>query len=134
MPISYNYNKPKDILIVSVDSEVSLKDVDQFMLEILGSTDFPPETRTIWDLRRADLSSLDADFARQLIDVRKKYPERFKAKVAFVADSDLSFGLLRLYESLSSIALPQNTIVFRTLSKAEEWILSPHGGNRLTDR
>jgi hypothetical protein len=123
MPINYIYNKEKNILFVPVEGEVSLKDVDQFMRDIAESSEFSPKTRTIWDLRKSNLASLNTDFAKKLISIRKKYPERFEAKVAFVADKDLSFGLLRTYEALSTLELPQNIMVFRSLSKAEEWML-----------
>lgn len=124
MPINYFYNKEKALLLVPVEGEVSLNDVDRFMREITRSTEFSPMTKTIWDLRKSNLASLNTDFARKLISIRKKYPERFAAKVAFVADRDLSFGLLRTYEALSSLELPQSMMVFRSLSQAEEWMLT----------
>lgn len=122
MSINYTYDNEKDILFVPVEGEISLTDVDQLLSDFVSSTELSPKTKTIWDLRKANMKSLNADFAKKLISYRKKYPERFEAKVAFVADNDLSYGLLRLYESLSSVELPQEMMVFRSLPSAEEWI------------
>jgi hypothetical protein len=57
-----------------------------------------------------------------LIEIRKKYPERGNAKIAIVASTDLSFGMSRMYEVFSG-NLPQTIMVFRNLEEAEQWLV-----------
>jgi hypothetical protein len=72
---------------------------------------------------RARTWGLLINFLNNVISLRKKYPERGNARAAFVADSDLSYGVSRMYEVLSSFELPQNILAFREFSDAEKWIL-----------
>ena len=124
MPINCEYNKEKKVLFVTVRGDITLKDFEKVLIEIVKSTEFPSDTKTIWDFREINFLPLNIDFAEGLIAIRKKYPERGTAKVAFLTDSDLSFGMARAYETLSSLELPQQVKVFRDLSEAEVWVLS----------
>ena len=123
MPIKYKYHKEKDILLVTAEGEVSLDDLDRLLNDITRSTEFPPDIRTIWDIRKAKLPPSNTDYEERYVTIRKKYPERGNARIAYVADKDLSFGMARKFEMLSDI-LPQRMEVFRDFSKAEEWLLT----------
>lgn len=123
MPINFNYDKDKDVLLITLEGEVSVKDVANLYGEIVTASEFPPDIRSIWDLRKLDFDSIDTNFIDRIFSVRKKYPERGNASAAFIADSDLSFGVARMYEVLSSFELPQNIKTFRDYRTAEEWIL-----------
>ena len=123
MPIKYKYHKEKDILLVTVEGELSLDDLDRFMNDITRSTEFPPDIKSIWDTQKATFASYNTGYVEKYISIRKKYPERGNARIAVVADKDLSFGMARKFEMLSDI-LPQRMEVFRDFSKAEEWLLT----------
>ena len=124
MAIGFKYDSEKKVLYITLEGEVLLKELDQLYRDIVTSTEFPPDIRSVWDLRKADLSLIDLNFIEKIFYVRKKYPERSNAKAAFVADSDLSYGVSRMYEVLSSFEFPQQIQPFREFSKAEEWILT----------
>jgi len=122
MQVEHHYDKEKNVLIGIVEGKISFEAFNDIMRKIVTSTEFPPDCNTIWDLRKADLSSIDSKFIEILISIRKKYPERGKAKIAFIVDSDLSFGLTRMYEMISN-QLPQVINVFRDYKEAEEWLI-----------
>ena len=90
---------------------------------IVNSEEYPPDTNTLWDLRNFDFSTIDAETQRQWVDLRKKHPERGKAKMAIVVDSDMNFGKSRMYEMWSS-ELPQRMRVFRDYPEALAWLLN----------
>ncbi|RLA16793.1 MAG: hypothetical protein DRQ60_03615 [Gammaproteobacteria bacterium] len=123
LPTSYKYNKDKNVLYVSVQEEPKLDLFDQVMKDINASNDFPPDVRTIWDFREADFTSIDSKFEWNIISIKKKYPGRSNARLAIIANNDLSFGMSRMYAGLAG-DFPQNIRVFRGLSEAEEWMLN----------
>lgn len=124
MPISFKYDKENDVLRIFLEDKILLKEVDQLYRDIVTSTEFPPDIRSIWDFRKADFTIIEKRFMEEVFSIRKKYPERSSARAAFVAASDLSFGVSRMYETLSAFELPQHISVFRELSEAEAWILA----------
>lgn len=73
-------------------------------------------------MRRTDFTDISPDLERSAIYIREQCPERASARISFVAESDLGFGMLRMYETLSD-NLPQEIKVFRNFSEAEEWLL-----------
>ena len=124
MPISSYYDKEKKVLHINLEGEVLLNDLDQLYKDIVTSREFPPDIRSIWDFRKTDFTLVNKNYMEKVFTVRKNYPERGNARAAFVADNDLSFGVTRMYETLSSFELPQHISVFRDFLEAEEWILS----------
>ena len=75
----------------------------------------------LWDLREADLSSLDAQIIVSMAQYSLKYPPGVNdAKVAFVTARDLEFGLSRMFELSSKANTPIR--VFREMREAEEWL------------
>lgn len=63
MAINHKFNKGKDLLLVPVKDNVSLEDFEKLMKKIIKSKEFFPDTRTIWDFRQADFTSLNKYFA-----------------------------------------------------------------------
>jgi len=122
MSIEINYDETKKILIGVINGKVSVKQFQGAIKEILTSSSFAPDTNTLWDLNDLDFSSMDSDMQREFIRIRKNLPERGNAKLAFVAGCDLSYGMMRMYETLSS-ELEQVIMVFRDYDAAEQWLL-----------
>ena len=123
MPISFHYDPEKDALFCIAEGWVVLEDFQNMMLEIIGSGEFSPDVRTLWDLRKLDLSSLTKELADQLIALRANSPQRGATRIAIIADVNHSFAMSRMYEMLSS-DLPQEIMVFRDFAAGGEWLLS----------
>jgi hypothetical protein len=123
MSVHYTYNKEIDILYGTIEDNVTIDELQIILTEISSSKDFPPDVKTLWDIRKLDFSKINSDFARQLINVRKQNTSRGNAKVAILAEQDLAYGMSRMYESMSD-GMPQTIMVFKELKKAEDWLLS----------
>ena len=95
------------------------------MLEmVVYSKEFQPEVSTLWDVREYNFDATNIDFFNRINDIRKLFPSRGKAKVAIVVDSDLGFGMGRVFEQLSEVnSFPQKIKIFRKLEKAEQWLI-----------
>jgi len=116
------YDKDKGILYGVADQQLSLEELGQAMQDILHSTEYPPNTPALWDLRKLDFKNIDKTYIQNLMALRKDNPQRGQAKIAIIADQDLGFGLSRMYEMLSD-DLPQRIMVFRNMSDGEAWLL-----------
>ena len=76
----------------------------------------------LWDFRDADLSSLNSETVIEMAQYSLKFPEGIRdVKVAFVATSDLEFGLSRMFEITSQAKTPIG--VFRSIDEAEKWMV-----------
>lgn len=124
MPFRFEYETEKKILLIMVEGKVRLDDLEQLYDNIVTSTLFPPDIRSIWDFRQADFTTIDTRFLKKIIALRKKYPQRGTARAAFVVDSDLGYGVSRMYETLSAFELPQHIRAFRDYAEAQTWLLT----------
>jgi len=119
MPVEFHYKN--SIVYGAFKSPLNLDEIKKAIVLLTKSTQFPADANTLWDLRELDFAQIDYDMERQLIAIRRQYPERGQAKIAFVVSSDLGFGMMRRYEMLSD-NLPQHIRVFRDDAKAEAWL------------
>ena len=123
MPIELRYDRKQGVLYSVVTSPITLEEFGASMARIIQSDDYPPDVRTLWDLRELDFEPVYRPFEEQVIDIRQKFPERGAAKIALVVASDLGFGMTRMYEILSN-EMPQNVMVFRNCEEGEKWLLA----------
>jgi hypothetical protein len=96
------------------------------MDEITQSEQYPANINAMWDVTEQDFNSINSSTVQSLINISKQYPERNTSRVAFIVKEDLAYGMLRMYEMLSSVGesdSSQNLMVFRSYSEGEKWLL-----------
>jgi hypothetical protein len=124
MSLKLEYIASKHILIGTFDGELTIEMVQSAFKEIVSSSEYPPDISTIWDIRKLDLTSVDRQLMDKIIYFRQGINSiRGAAKIALVADSELSFGLGRMYEGLSG-SLAQEMSIFKSMEEAEKWLAS----------
>ena len=125
MPIKLEYLRDLNILIATVEGSTTIEMFKQTINELISSIEYPPNVSTIWDLRKLDFYSIDSNFAKGLIAIRKGIDnKRGNVKIAYVVNSDMSFGMVRMYEIFSEIeGLAQSIQIFRNLDDAKKWLL-----------
>ena len=111
MSIEFRYDREKEVLFGMMTSPLTPEEVAATLKDITESDQFPPDIRTLWDLRELDLKDLDRSVANRLISVQKKYPQRGSARVAWIVANVHGFGMGRMYEALSG-DLPHRMRVF----------------------
>ena len=67
MPINCTYIQEKGYLYCTVVGEFSNAEFEHNILDILNSSEYPPDIRTLWDARQIDLSKINLDFEKVLI-------------------------------------------------------------------
>ena len=83
-----------------------------------------PSASVMWDFTEADLSRLTADEVRMVAsDVKSLAHSREGGKTAIVSPSELSYGMVRMYQTFAEI-YEQTAIVeaFRSRLEADRWI------------
>ncbi|MBT3176334.1 MAG: hypothetical protein HOG03_07365 [Desulfobacula sp.] len=125
MPIKLEYLRDLNILIATVEGSTTIEMFKQTINELISSIEYPPDVSTIWDLRKLDFDSIDSNFVKRVIAIRKDIDnKRGNVKIAYVVNSDLSFGITRMYEIFSEIeGLAQSIQIFRNLDDAKKWLL-----------
>jgi hypothetical protein len=123
MPINLRYDRVKKILYATIQEQTNPNEFSNATKEMVSSNEYPPDVRVLWDARSAKLPLFDTRILMEFIEIRKRYPERGKAKLAIIVSNDFAFGITRMYEMLSS-HLPQNIMVFKDFGQGEQWLQS----------
>lgn len=123
MPIEYYYDREKKTLYGSVTSPLTLEELEEMLSGVTESGEFPPDTRTLWDLRGVDFEDISRGFEEKVVDLRRRFPARGAARIAMIVGDSLGLGMTRMYEILSD-ELPQQTRVFTSYADGEQWLLA----------
>jgi hypothetical protein len=124
MPIELRYDREKGILYATVKDQLTPDELGSVLEKITSSKEYPKNVPTLWDMRAFNFNSLDRELEIRFIEVRKRYPDRGKTKLAIIVSSDFAYGMFRMYELLSiSQDLPQDIMVFRNYIEGEKWLL-----------
>lgn len=121
MPIDIRHDQEKKILYVTIRDQICQNEFADTLERITNSDNYPPDVAILWDARSVNMPVADKQFVSNLVEIRKRYPERKKSKIAIIAPSDFTFGMSRMYEMLSG-GLPKNIMVFRDFMKGEQWL------------
>ena len=126
MTIELEYKSSDNYLLATVEGVFVHHDFIQAMAEITSSEEYSPDVNTIWDVRKLDFGHVDEDLERLVISIRKTIDEkRGNTKLAFVVADDLSFGMTRMYQTLSEMSeLSQEMKIFRKAEDARNWVLT----------
>jgi hypothetical protein len=102
-------------------------DVGDFQLMVNTINEFyagEVTKRLLWDMSNADISGLSSEQVRKIADLPLYRPERRKGgKNAIVAPDHLTYGLSRIYETVTDLHnQPFETRVFRSREEACAWL------------
>jgi hypothetical protein len=123
MPASLSYDPELRILNVAVSGPVVPAEFDAALTAITTSTAFPPDVDALWDFSDADFRGTRSADLRVMLDTRMARVERGRSLVAIVANSDMAYGMSRIFQALSERGMPQRLTVVRSVNEAERWIL-----------
>lgn len=115
-----------NIVVFTWAGEFTLNEYYETMAELEASKAYHPDIDTIWDLREADTQHLSIEDVRSIAANSRKLASQRKKdwKVAIVANTDLTFGLARMYEAYAN-GINNRTKVFRDFEQAEAWVREP---------
>ncbi|MEX0941517.1 MAG: hypothetical protein WD002_03125 [Pseudomonadales bacterium] len=88
----------------------------------LSHPDFTDGMDTIWDMRQADLRAVTPDAMLEILRRVKPRHSRLAKRAAFLVDSDLQFGIIRMWQVYGQ-DVPQDREIFRDSDDALKWLI-----------
>lgn len=123
MPFETRFDPETGILFAVVLDDFTLEEFEQGLQDLAGSAEVPASVPTLWDMTRLDFHLMDNNRLEHMLEIRLRYPERGRARLALLVDSPLQYGVSRMYEMLSeSRGLPQSIQVFYERQQAVDWL------------
>lgn len=123
MPIETYIDRDKRLRTHKVSGKLDLTKLVSVLKELYESNNFDYEMDVMWDLRDADLASFTFDKIEQLRDyVTGHWGTKGKSRAALLVNSDLDYGLSRMYEMLSNGKTKSKIRAFRNLDDAMKWL------------
>jgi len=103
---------------------------DEFVEVVKAFEDDPPARKILWDCREAyPAESFNSACTREIAELAKATVGlRREGKTAFVAVSDVSFGMCRMYTSQLEVKGALHSMkVFRDMDEALKWLREEDG-------
>ncbi|HMF91964.1 MAG TPA: hypothetical protein VKL40_15075 [Candidatus Angelobacter sp.] len=120
MPVSYEIDKEKRLVVCNVTGFCTADDVLGFHKRIVNDREFDPGFSQLVDCTGITGSDIAPG---QMKFVAAQSPFSLDSRRALIADSDLGFALLRVYEIVRGLRGDRQVRVFRSRAAALEWLL-----------
>ena len=110
-------------ILRTVTGSLSPADIDNAIAETLHHPAFEKGMHVIWELSDADISNVQSDELLEIIEVIRNSVEQRGShyKIAVVANSNLAFGISRMFEGFGG-GLPLAIGIHRSMEAACRWI------------
>ncbi|NIA13136.1 MAG: hypothetical protein GWP08_03575 [Nitrospiraceae bacterium] len=124
MPRSYHYYEECRILVTRYWGNVTSEDMLEQARLVNEDHRIGPGTRELVDLRGVERVSASTESLKAVIENDSREPERYRGfRVGVVAPDDLTFGLTRMYATMTEVGDAPSVIkAFRTMEEAKQWL------------
>jgi hypothetical protein len=129
MPISYEVDKQRRLVVCTASGVVTAGDVLGFHERIVKDTDFNSSFSQLVDCTAITKTNISPKGMRALAE---KSSFSTDSRRAFVAASPLGFGLSRVYQIVRSLRGDKHIRVFRNRADALTWLLAEKDENDAT--
>ena len=118
MPITYQILADVRAIVVECQGAVTLEEILQYEGDVVADPRFDATFAEVFDLRGAGTLDLSFEEVERVVDLEKNH-KRYAGnrKTAFVAPTDLEFGVTRMYQMMEEDS-PMVTRVFRSAEAA----------------
>lgn len=133
MPIEYHIDPEHDLLVSVASGDLQDEDLMDYSRRLLADEKTRRPRDELVDLRGIDSTDgITTDGVRRLAELWRSQYERLEGcRLALLAESDIGYGLARMYEMLRDDG-PDQIRVFREQDEAEAWLLAPAGNDSET--
>lgn len=121
MPTFYKIDKERRLVLTSGSGTFTLADAVSHQTRLLNDLDFDPGFSQIADFRHVTHFDISASDIQKLAEKRVFSAE---SRRAFIAPTDVGFGLARMFEIMRANFAEEKIAVFRDLDEALHWVLS----------
>jgi L-2-hydroxyglutarate oxidase LhgO len=119
MPVTFEVDHATQRVMVTATGDVRVEDMAALVAQLAGQGVFGYGQR--FDARGAAIL-LTAEETRRIVPlIARLREEHGQARTAFIADSDVSFGMARMYATLSADT-DSGFMVYRTIEEGDAWL------------
>ena len=114
----------RGIVRVTPARPVTVEDACSAIDQIVEQPGFKKVLPSIWDMRFTELMHINADDIRRISEYANGVKDkRGDARIAFIVNSDLAYGLGRMFEMVNATSHIRAR-VFRDYQEGEAWALT----------
>lgn len=119
MPITFEIDHGTQRVMITATGDIRIEDMVALLTKLAESRAFAYSQR--FDARGAAIL-LTAEETRRIVPlVARLREEHGQSRTAFIADSDVSFGMARMYATLSADT-DSGFMVYRSLEEGDAWL------------
>lgn len=123
MAIDIKYDNRRKMLNVSVSGASDLNEITLALEKITNSTEYPPNIRAVWDIRKADATYVNFQFIKEIVKIRSQFSKLDNCCAALIVSSNVQYGLSRMFQIISEDKFPHQLMIFRSYEEGEQWLL-----------
>ena len=123
MPIRSRIISRLRIIVSVAEGELTLKDIQHHRDSMLSNPSYDERLRLLFDMRRVTRFDTSAMELRAHADAGAAGWRRYQ-RLAFLAPTDLAFGLARVYQAYVGAQYDEDSLrVFRRKDEAWQWLV-----------
>ncbi|WP_439110843.1 hypothetical protein [Lentibacter sp.] len=124
MPVTYEILESPNVVMAHYRGVVRIEDIIAMFESYQAAPEFELRRPHIADLRTVDISSVGFNEVYTLFSMfGRRYAEAgVPMRVAIVADSEVVFGMSRIFENLTEQSHWAQTCIFCSMSEAKAWV------------
>ncbi len=125
MPVGYRIDSEAGVVFVRGEGAITCADLERYCVGVVRDPAYRAGMHELADFRGARDGGLTPGDLYKLRDLNKSLADQLApSRLAYVVDSDLGFGLARMFGALSEES-PVDHAVFRELKEARAWLGLP---------
>jgi len=123
MPMEYTIVRSLRLAYARAWGRIDIDDILQMGTRLFSDQDWETGFNVLLDYRDIEHMDIQGREVRQIIDLDKANKAKFKgSKCAVVSDLNHVFGLSRMWQIMSDGVADMDSMVFRNLSQALDWL------------
>ena len=112
----------QSIAVIELEGVVELPSIFETIKALLSHPGHQTNMDELWDLRRASGINIQTEDLLRIAEEVKRYQAQLAKRIAIVADSELEYGLSRMWISHVEHEMPKERRVFRRIEEAYDWL------------
>ncbi len=122
MPISFYFDPELNLVTVIAEGIITDDDLGEYRKKLTNDPRFNPGIKILSDHRSVEKHALSVDGIYKNMKENGLLEAKLKdCRQAIVTNSDLHFGMTRMYQAMMSDIFP-NIKVFRDMDEAKAWL------------
>ena len=122
MPMTYELDLEAGLVRMRGQGDVTDQDMVDCVARLRADPDLRPHMNTLSDMRGIRVAFTSDGIARMIEVMEATRDRRDRAKAAIVADSDVAYGMARMFEMSADGRVEPSFHIFRTMESALDWL------------